>query len=328
MERIFSDIGKNIINLTKSAKEEFFISSPWIKKNALDHLIKGFQQREIHLNVLTTRDVVAFCRGISDIEAFEKLFDVGAKIRIREKLHAKIFISDSNKAIISSANLTNAGFSLSDNVTKNNAEIGIFLEDEKEVLKVREIFEEYFQEAKELNKSDFEKFKQNVESKKKEFDKIKEFERNIRNEVNIFNVPKNQNNKIAPLEERMNEYLKIYREAYRSSGNHLEMGRLILSQTRRLLDFLDKNIQLLTPKMIFDFAENLRRNTHGTIFTNDARMRKFPSGEAFSFLLFSSGDKNYNLTKGKYHSICIGLDRILSQSYYYNSQDRLWQPRG
>ncbi|MCD4782726.1 MAG: protein kinase [Candidatus Eremiobacteraeota bacterium] len=138
-----------------------------------------------------------------------------------------------------------------------------------------------------------------------------------------------EENERSQVTRRTNEYLKIYREAYGSSGNHLAMGRLILSQTRRLLDFLDENTQLLTPKIIFDFAENLRRNTRSTVLTN-VRERKFSSGQAFSSLLFSCGGENdnYNLTKGKYRSICKRLERILSRDYSYNSQDRLWQPRG
>lgn len=136
-------------------------------------------------------------------------------------------------------------------------------------------------------------------------------------------------NERSQVTRRMNEYLKIYREAYGSSGNHLGMGRLILSQTRRLLDFLNENIQMLTPEMIFDFTENLRRNTRSTVLTN-VRERKFSSGQAFSSLLFSCGGEKdpYNLTKGNYPSICKRLERILSRDYNYNSQDRLWQLRG
>jgi hypothetical protein len=180
MKNIIKDISENLMTLAKSSTREFFISSPWIKKDALNLLLKNFSKKEIQLKVLTTLHEIDFCKGISDIEAIEMLIAFGATIKIIENLHAKIYISDSTGAIISSANLTNAGIAFSESKTKN-LEIGVYLTDANEVLYARKIFNDYFEDALEVKESDFPDFKQNVESEKKQVAELEKLERDIPN---------------------------------------------------------------------------------------------------------------------------------------------------
>ena len=145
--------------------------------------------------------------------------------------------------------------------------------------------------------------------------------------TNFTEVPVNKIND-PHTNEKIKEYLTIYRSAYSTSRNHLEMGRQILSQTRRLLDFLEEKIPNLHPDTVYYLTENLRQNTRSTVLTN-VRQRKFNSSSALESLLFSCGGENdsYNLTKGKYPLICKRLNSVLSIGYFYDSENRLWRKK-
>jgi hypothetical protein len=82
------------------------IVCPFIKRGALERLLKAGRPRE--LRVVTRFNLADFADGVSDLSALRVLLDHGAKVRGVRNLHAKLYLFGSDRAIVTSANLTDA----------------------------------------------------------------------------------------------------------------------------------------------------------------------------------------------------------------------------
>ena len=103
----------------RAEPNEVRIVCPFIKKGALKPLLS---LRPSGVRVVTRFNLVDFAEGVSDLEALKKLLDAGASIRGIQNLHAKLYLFGSSRAIITSANLTQAALT-------RNQEFGVVAED-------------------------------------------------------------------------------------------------------------------------------------------------------------------------------------------------------
>ncbi len=79
--------------------------SPFIKAGALRRLLSP---KPTSLQVITRFDLQDFAEGVSDINALRMLLDTGASVRGIKNLHSKLYLFGSKRAILTSANLTEA----------------------------------------------------------------------------------------------------------------------------------------------------------------------------------------------------------------------------
>ena len=82
------------------------IVCPFIKVRAIDWLLK---QRPRQIKVITRFNLGDFADEVSDIAALRKLLGFGAQVRGIRDLHAKVYVFGARRAIVTSANLTEAG---------------------------------------------------------------------------------------------------------------------------------------------------------------------------------------------------------------------------
>ena len=101
------------------------IICPYIKAGALDHILAS---KPAFLQVVTRYSLNDFATGVSDLAALRTLLDVGAAVRGICDLHAKAYIFGDQRAIITSANLTQAGLG-------HNHELGVVTEEAAAVKK-------------------------------------------------------------------------------------------------------------------------------------------------------------------------------------------------
>ena len=74
------------------------------------------------MRVLTLWSWSAFLNGAAEPEALRLLITLGAQVRaVRARLHAKIFIVNDSKALVTSANLTRGGL-------QDNLECGVYID--------------------------------------------------------------------------------------------------------------------------------------------------------------------------------------------------------
>ncbi|MBS1676683.1 MAG: phospholipase D family protein [Actinobacteria bacterium] len=97
---------------------EVRIASPFIKDGAVEKLFSGSGSS---VRVLTRFNLDNFRDGVSDTSALRRLIKRGAEVRGVKRLHAKLYLFDSKQAVITSANMTEAGL-------RKNHELGVVAE--------------------------------------------------------------------------------------------------------------------------------------------------------------------------------------------------------
>ena len=84
---------------------ELRIISPFIKVVALQRLLSA---RPKSVKAITRFNLADFSEGVSDIAALRRLLAYGGSVRGVKNLHAKMYLFGSKRAIVTSANLTEA----------------------------------------------------------------------------------------------------------------------------------------------------------------------------------------------------------------------------
>lgn len=98
---------------------ELRIISPFIKAGALARLLAAKPKTVL---TITRFNLADFAEGVSDIAALRHLLECGATVRGIRNLHAKVYLFGSRRAIVTSANLTEAALN-------RNHEFGLVSED-------------------------------------------------------------------------------------------------------------------------------------------------------------------------------------------------------
>lgn len=117
----------SFFTLIKEANKEMLFCAPFIKKEIVNEILTN-RNPGVELEVITSANLANFVNGSLDVEAIKTLLQAGIKVLNFQNLHAKIYLFDNKKALVTSANLTN-------NALYNNYEYGLLLhEDEKETV--------------------------------------------------------------------------------------------------------------------------------------------------------------------------------------------------
>lgn len=127
IEIIKSPSFKTFYSLIGESKSQLLLCAPYIKKEVVSEILK-LKNKCTTLSVITSAKAANFANGSSDIDAIEMLIDNGVTVVNYQRLHAKIYLFDNKKALITSANLTSQALF-------RNYEYGVLVhEDEKETI--------------------------------------------------------------------------------------------------------------------------------------------------------------------------------------------------
>ena len=109
-----------------AARKEIMISSPFINSRGVDFLLE-VGSKDCAVTVLTNLSCNNVAKGVTDPGSVASIFNKfkGVRVSSVENLHAKVYIIDGTKAIVTSANLTNGGIysNLEYGVLFNNVDI-------------------------------------------------------------------------------------------------------------------------------------------------------------------------------------------------------------
>jgi len=143
IEQLHKNWHTNLGSLIKESKEEVFISSPFVTQNGVDFIIKHFSENfkeNGRFTFLTNFSPSNIVQGSNNPKVFNTLNSEINNLNIWHlpKLHAKVYISDQNKSIITSGNLTNGGLF-------SNFEYGIQINNSLETQKIYQDINQYCQ---------------------------------------------------------------------------------------------------------------------------------------------------------------------------------------
>jgi hypothetical protein len=129
---------KVIQEATTADRTEVHVVCPFIKMRAAKRLLAG--KRPELIRVVTRFHLGEMCDGVSDTEALRLLLENGAKIRGVRNLHAKLYLFGDKRAIVTSANLTEAAL-------LRNHEFGFVSSEDAIIERCREYFDKLWKRA-------------------------------------------------------------------------------------------------------------------------------------------------------------------------------------
>lgn len=113
------------------ASHNLCVISPFIKRRAVERILSHVP---IAMRIITRFNLADFADGVSDIGALRSLLAAGAQVRGIRNLHAKVYVFGARRAIVTSANLTEAA------LTRNH-EFGLVSDEPKIISASKEYFE-------------------------------------------------------------------------------------------------------------------------------------------------------------------------------------------
>src|SRR5512136_500761 len=87
------------------ASDRVRVAAPYIKLDAAELLVAAIS-RSVDLRVLTKFQLHSFERGVSDLAALTLLKSRCAHLKTSPRLHAKLYVIDDSRAVVTSGNLT------------------------------------------------------------------------------------------------------------------------------------------------------------------------------------------------------------------------------
>lgn len=111
------------LNLVSECKFSLKITSPYVKDKIVRKIYEN-KNSEVQIDLITSSKLMNFYRGASDASALNCIIQNGGRVYNYQNLHAKVYIFDEKKVIITSGNLTFGGL-------QKNYEYGIEVLDTK-----------------------------------------------------------------------------------------------------------------------------------------------------------------------------------------------------
>ncbi|AUG56203.1 phospholipase D-like domain-containing protein [Acetivibrio saccincola] len=90
------------------AQQNIMLCAPFVKQEIVDNIFSVTADRGLSMQLITNINLQSFHRRTSDIGAIEEFLKNGPVYNCTT-LHAKLYIFDNKKCIITSANLTTSG---------------------------------------------------------------------------------------------------------------------------------------------------------------------------------------------------------------------------
>jgi len=123
------------LDLVRTSQEQL-LASPFIKANVAKMILDN-KPTEAKICLLTSYKLNSFYRNSSDLMALKSFIENRIDVRNYPALHAKTYIFDSQRAIITSANLTLGGL-------QNNYECGVLIHDANTAATLKSTFLQIF----------------------------------------------------------------------------------------------------------------------------------------------------------------------------------------
>lgn len=148
---------EELADLIRQADRELIITSPYIGGAGIDLVKRNVRtplRKTGRLLVLTDLSPLSICQGATDLSAIAGLFRVVPSCLLTHlpKVHAKIYISDSQRAIITSGNLTAGGL-------YNNYEYGVSISEPSLVARIKTDVQAYSRLGAEIGQDKLERYK-------------------------------------------------------------------------------------------------------------------------------------------------------------------------
>src|SRR5712691_4154531 len=146
--------------LLAQARSSLLLCSPFIGEEPCGRICSrtGAWTSEFHLSILTDLSRDNMLSGATDVAALLRIAETfpSAEIRFLPSLHAKVYVADSQRAVVTSSNMTTNGLT-------RNFEYGVLLDNPRLVSDVERDIREYASLASPISSSELRTFAQIVQ---------------------------------------------------------------------------------------------------------------------------------------------------------------------
>ncbi|HET9495602.1 MAG TPA: phospholipase D-like domain-containing protein [Chloroflexia bacterium] len=136
ISRITGPFFSELLGWVRESTDTIRIASPFVKEGVVREVIQT-KPGSARLRYLNSFKLQYFYSGASDIAAISALLDAGSEVRSMQRLHAKLYIFDESRALITSANLTRGGLI-------SNYEYGVLISETPLVRAITDDFDQLF----------------------------------------------------------------------------------------------------------------------------------------------------------------------------------------
>lgn len=112
--------------LVSECNNKMVLCAPFIKKESVNQILKK-KKGSSKLTVITSSNISNFIQKSSDLSAIRQLLENDATVLNYQDLHAKIYLFDNEKVLITSANITYSGM-------YRNYEYGVLVSEEDTIM--------------------------------------------------------------------------------------------------------------------------------------------------------------------------------------------------
>jgi hypothetical protein len=110
---VFDEIYKEIVREFENADKEVLFVSPYITSKIVEIITSAKKNNEkLTYRLVTLPPGIEYVNGATDPKALLTLSEAGFRIRMLERLHAKVYLFDQKIMYLGSANFTSNGFGL------------------------------------------------------------------------------------------------------------------------------------------------------------------------------------------------------------------------
>lgn len=98
----------DFFKMCADAQQNIMLCAPFVKREIVDDIFSVTADRGLSMQLITNINLQSFYRRVSDLDAIEEFLNNGSVYNCTT-LHAKLYIFDNKRCIITSANLTTSG---------------------------------------------------------------------------------------------------------------------------------------------------------------------------------------------------------------------------
>ncbi len=138
VEIVASPWGDMLAQLASEARHSIDVCSPFVNRGGTRVLLDA-TVTSINIRVVSKFNAAYFHGGYSETKAFRDIIARGGQVRNCQRLHAKVYLFDNERAVVTSSNLTGGGL-------RTNFECGVLLRDSEAVAAVHRSFQQLWED--------------------------------------------------------------------------------------------------------------------------------------------------------------------------------------
>lgn len=128
MDLLKKNLEQELFSHLQMCKEKIIIISPFISLNITEKLLQIVKDNNVDCKIITRFERKAFIEKASSLEALKLLIENSVQIFALKDLHSKVYLIDSKRCFVGSANFTNKGLN-------KNHELLLFFDEDSEIEK-------------------------------------------------------------------------------------------------------------------------------------------------------------------------------------------------